>query len=108
MTVFSQILPPFFRFPGQQLVTKLVTAPMACSTVMVPTSMFMGQVVTAYSQFAQQQGQTQAIAVASDSQQQQQQGVTQPQQQFLQVGQKSMPTLTIVNVYQAVRDLSRI
>ncbi|KAK3523202.1 hypothetical protein QTP86_021761 [Hemibagrus guttatus] len=69
------------RFPGQQLVTKLVTAPMACSTVMVPTTMFMGQVVTAYSQFAQQQGQTQAIAAASDSQQQ---GMTQPQQQFLQ------------------------
>ncbi|XP_058240702.1 clock circadian regulator b isoform X3 [Hemibagrus wyckioides] len=72
------------RFPGQQLVTKLVTAPMACSTVMVPTTMFMGQVVTAYSQFAQQQGQTQAIAAASDSQQQQQQGMAQPQQQFLQ------------------------
>lgn len=77
------------RFPGQQLVTKLVTAPMACSTVMVPTTMFMGQVVTAYSPFAQQPGQTQAIAAPSDSQQHQQgqpQGLTQPQQQqpFLQ------------------------
>ncbi|XP_027030290.1 clock circadian regulator b isoform X2 [Tachysurus fulvidraco] len=70
------------RFPGQQLITKLVTAPMACSTVMVPTTMFMGQVVTAYSQFAQQQGQTQAIAALSDSQQHH--GMTQPQQQFLQ------------------------
>ncbi|XP_072525682.1 clock circadian regulator b isoform X2 [Salminus brasiliensis] len=89
------------RFPaGQQLVTKLVTAPMACGAVMVPTTMFMGQVVTAYSPFAQQQGQTQAIALQpqtaaqSDSQTQapavqtiQQQGATQPQQQqqFLQV-----------------------
>lgn len=77
------------RFPGQQLVTKLVTAPMACSTVMVPTTMFMGQVVAAYSPFAQQPGQTQAIAAPSDSQQHQQgqpQGLTQPQQQqpFLQ------------------------
>uniref|UniRef100_A0A8B9JSB4 Circadian locomoter output cycles protein kaput n=1 Tax=Astyanax mexicanus TaxID=7994 RepID=A0A8B9JSB4_ASTMX len=88
------------RFPaGQQLVTKLVTAPMACGTVMVPTTMFMGQVVTAYSPFAQQQGQTQTIALQpqvaaqSDSQTQapavqsaQQQGATQPQQQqqFLQ------------------------
>uniref|UniRef100_A0A4W6G801 Circadian locomoter output cycles protein kaput n=1 Tax=Lates calcarifer TaxID=8187 RepID=A0A4W6G801_LATCA len=45
------------RFPaGQQLVTKLVTAPMACGAVMVPTSMFMGQVVTAYNPFGGQQG----------------------------------------------------
>ncbi|XP_066505667.1 clock circadian regulator b isoform X2 [Hoplias malabaricus] len=88
------------RFPtGQQLVTKLVTAPMACGAVMVPTTMFMGQVVTAYSPFGQQQGQTQAIALQSqpatqsDSQTQpsvmqsaQQQGATQTQQQqqFLQ------------------------
>lgn len=44
------------RFPtGQQLVTKLVTAPMACGAVMVPTSMFMGQVVTAYNPFTGQQ-----------------------------------------------------
>ncbi|RXN25581.1 circadian locomoter output cycles kaput-like isoform X1 [Labeo rohita] len=47
------------RFPaGQQLVTKIVTAPMACGAVMVPTTMFMGQVVTAYSPFAQQQEHT--------------------------------------------------
>lgn len=93
----------FFRFPGQQLVTKLVTAPMACSTVMVPTTMFMGQVVTAYSPFAQQPGQTQAIAAPSDSQQHQQgqpQGLTQPQQQqpFLQVVQKSTSTLTMAQM----------
>ena len=44
------------RFPaGQQLLTKLVTAPMACGAVMVPTSMFMGQVVTAYNPFGGQQ-----------------------------------------------------
>lgn len=44
----------FTRFPaGQQL--KLVTAPMACGAVMVPTSMFMGQVVTAYNPFGGQQ-----------------------------------------------------
>lgn len=42
------------RFPaGQQL--KLVTAPMACGAVVVPTSMFMGQVVTAYNPFGGQQ-----------------------------------------------------
>uniref|UniRef100_A0A4W6G818 Circadian locomoter output cycles protein kaput n=1 Tax=Lates calcarifer TaxID=8187 RepID=A0A4W6G818_LATCA len=49
------------RFPaGQQLVTKLVTAPMACGAVMVPTSMFMGQVVTAYNPFGGQQVRTQS------------------------------------------------
>ncbi|XP_051557827.1 circadian locomoter output cycles protein kaput-like isoform X2 [Myxocyprinus asiaticus] len=90
------------RFPaGQQLVTKIMTAPMACGTVMVPTTMFMGQVVTAYSPFSQQQGQTQAIALqtqpnataeqqaqATSLQSNQQQGATQQQtkqqQQFLQ------------------------
>uniref|UniRef100_A0A671MMD6 Circadian locomoter output cycles protein kaput n=1 Tax=Sinocyclocheilus anshuiensis TaxID=1608454 RepID=A0A671MMD6_9TELE len=83
-------------FPaGQQLVTKIVTAPMACGAVMVPTTMFMGQVVTAYSPFAQQQGQTQTIALQPQStvpaeqqaqtttlQTSQQQGAT--QQPFLQ------------------------
>uniref|UniRef100_A0A669DAN9 Circadian locomoter output cycles protein kaput n=1 Tax=Oreochromis niloticus TaxID=8128 RepID=A0A669DAN9_ORENI len=86
------------RFPaGQQLVTKLVTAPMhACGAVMVPTSMFMGQVVTAYNPFGSQQtqtltlqpaqapqgqpdGQNQTAVVAQSNQQGQQQ-----QQQFLQ------------------------
>uniref|UniRef100_A0A8D0D1L1 Circadian locomoter output cycles protein kaput n=1 Tax=Sander lucioperca TaxID=283035 RepID=A0A8D0D1L1_SANLU len=53
------------QFPaGQQLVTKLVTAPMACGAVMVPTSMFMGQVVTAYNPFGGQQGgQTQTLTL---------------------------------------------
>uniref|UniRef100_A0AAQ5Y2H1 Circadian locomoter output cycles protein kaput n=1 Tax=Amphiprion ocellaris TaxID=80972 RepID=A0AAQ5Y2H1_AMPOC len=51
------------RFPaGQQLVTKLVTTPMhACGAVMVPTSMFMGQVVTAYNPFGGQQVNTHTI-----------------------------------------------
>uniref|UniRef100_A0A9J8ASP8 Circadian locomoter output cycles protein kaput n=1 Tax=Cyprinus carpio carpio TaxID=630221 RepID=A0A9J8ASP8_CYPCA len=85
-------------FPaGQQLVTKIVTAPMACGTVMVPTTMFMGQVVTAYSPFPQQQGQTQTIALQTQStapaeqqaqaaalQTSQQQGAMQ-QQPFLQI-----------------------
>uniref|UniRef100_I3JQB7 Circadian locomoter output cycles protein kaput n=1 Tax=Oreochromis niloticus TaxID=8128 RepID=I3JQB7_ORENI len=92
-----------YLFPaGQQLVTKLVTAPMhACGAVMVPTSMFMGQVVTAYNPFGSQQqggqtqtltlqpaqapqgqpdGQNQTAVVAQSNQQGQQQ-----QQQFLQV-----------------------
>lgn len=90
------------RFPaGQQLVTKIVTAPVACGAVMVPTTMFMGQVVTAYSPFPQQQGQAQTIALQTQSsasaesaqvtalQSSQQQGATQQQtkqqqQQFLQ------------------------
>lgn len=75
---------------------------MACSAVMVPTTMFMGQVVTAYSPFPQQQGQTQTIALQTQSavpaeqqaqattlQTSQQQGATQQttkqQQPFLQV-----------------------
>uniref|UniRef100_A0A8C1RUN6 Circadian locomoter output cycles protein kaput n=1 Tax=Cyprinus carpio TaxID=7962 RepID=A0A8C1RUN6_CYPCA len=49
------------RFPAApQLLTKLVTGPMACGAVMVPTTMFMGQVVTA---FAPQQGQAQTISI---------------------------------------------
>uniref|UniRef100_A0A8C5CLF5 Circadian locomoter output cycles protein kaput n=1 Tax=Gadus morhua TaxID=8049 RepID=A0A8C5CLF5_GADMO len=88
------------RFPaGQQLLTKLVTAPMACGAVMVPTSMFMGQVVTAYNPFGgqQQAGQTQTLtlqpAQAPQGQQDNQNQTTlvtqsqqgqQQQQQFLQ------------------------
>ncbi|XP_041947419.1 clock circadian regulator b isoform X9 [Alosa sapidissima] len=93
------------RFPaGQQLVTKLVTAPMACGAVMVPTTMFMGQVVTAYSPFQQSQpqaitlqqqpqpGQTQVDSQTQAAQgQAAQSGVAQQQQQqaqFLQVNNK--------------------
>uniref|UniRef100_A0A6Q2XHQ3 Circadian locomoter output cycles protein kaput n=1 Tax=Esox lucius TaxID=8010 RepID=A0A6Q2XHQ3_ESOLU len=59
--VFSQAIVFYYpvgwcRFPaGQQLVTKLMTAPLPCSTVMVPTSMFMGQQVIAYNPFGGQQ-----------------------------------------------------
>uniref|UniRef100_A0A8K9Y5E2 Circadian locomoter output cycles protein kaput n=1 Tax=Oncorhynchus mykiss TaxID=8022 RepID=A0A8K9Y5E2_ONCMY len=67
-------------FPaGQQLVTKLVTAPMACGAVMVPTSVFMGQPVIAYNPFGGQQAaqpqqnqpdsQTQTTVVAQSNQQ---------------------------------------
>ncbi|XP_026364701.1 circadian locomoter output cycles protein kaput isoform X1 [Ursus arctos] len=82
---------------GQQLVTKLVTAPVACGAVMVPSTMLMGQVVTAYPAFAPHQQPPQTL---SGTQQQQQQGsqeqqlasvphpsqaqLTQPPQQFLQ------------------------
>uniref|UniRef100_A0A8C6YL24 Circadian locomoter output cycles protein kaput n=1 Tax=Naja naja TaxID=35670 RepID=A0A8C6YL24_NAJNA len=62
---------------GQQLVTKLVTAPVACGTVMVPSTMFMGQVVTAYPTFAaqqqQQQQQPQTLSIPQQQQQQQEQ-----------------------------------
>ncbi|XP_048366171.1 circadian locomoter output cycles protein kaput [Sphaerodactylus townsendi] len=67
---------------GQQLVTKLVTAPVACGAVMVPSTMFMGQVVTAYPTFAaQQQQQPQTLSITQQQQQQQQQQSQQEQQQ---------------------------
>ncbi|XP_062431568.1 circadian locomoter output cycles protein kaput isoform X3 [Rhea pennata] len=66
---------------GQQLVTKLVTAPVACGAVMVPSTMFMGQVVTAYPTFAAQQ-------------QQQQQSQQEHQQQLTTVQQPAQPQLT--------------
>ncbi|XP_071025213.1 circadian locomoter output cycles protein kaput-like isoform X3 [Oncorhynchus clarkii lewisi] len=60
------------QFPaGQQLVTKLVTAPMACGAVMVPTSVFMGQPVIAYNPFGGQQGgQTLTLQAAQPQQNQ--------------------------------------
>ncbi|XP_016115939.1 circadian locomoter output cycles protein kaput-like, partial [Sinocyclocheilus grahami] len=67
------------RFPATpQLLTKLVTGPMACGAVMVPTTMFMGQVVTA---FAPQQGQAQTISIAQQpsAHMQEQQAQTQSQ-----------------------------
>ncbi|ELV11085.1 Circadian locomoter output cycles protein kaput [Tupaia chinensis] len=83
---------------GQQLVTKLVTAPVACGAVMVPSTMLMGQVVTAYPTFATQQQQSQTLSVTPpqppppSSQEQQltsvpqpsQAPLAQPPQQFLQ------------------------
>ncbi|XP_061593980.1 circadian locomoter output cycles protein kaput isoform X2 [Cololabis saira] len=68
---FAQDHAAQLRFPtGSQLLTKLVTGQMACGAVMVPTTMFMGQVVTA---FSPQQGQTQTISLAQQPLQQQQQ-----------------------------------
>ncbi|XP_048391233.2 circadian locomoter output cycles protein kaput [Stegostoma tigrinum] len=52
----------FLRFQkGQQLVTKLVTAPARCSAVMVPTTMFMGQIVTTHSTLITQQQEVQTL-----------------------------------------------
>lgn len=78
--------------------TKLVTAPVACGAVMVPSTMLMGQVVTAYPTFATQQQQSQTLSVTQQQQQQSSQEqqlasvqqpsqaqLTQPPQQFLQV-----------------------
>uniref|UniRef100_A0A4W3ISU6 Clock circadian regulator b n=1 Tax=Callorhinchus milii TaxID=7868 RepID=A0A4W3ISU6_CALMI len=87
VTTFTQDRPLRFT-QGQQLVTKLVTTPMGCSAVMVPTTMFMGQVVTAYPTFATQQ-QPQTLSLIQ-SQQEQQQTVTSPQQSQTQA-QLSQP-----------------
>nr|XP_046189754.1 circadian locomoter output cycles protein kaput-like isoform X2 [Oncorhynchus gorbuscha] len=66
------------QFPaGQQLVTKLVTAPMACGAVMVPTSVFMGQPVIAYNPFGGQQGGQTLTLQAAQSQQNQPDSQTQ-------------------------------
>ncbi|XP_065593090.1 circadian locomoter output cycles protein kaput isoform X3 [Cyrtonyx montezumae] len=80
---------------GQQLVTKLVTAPVACGAVMVPSTMFMGQVVTAYPTFAAQQQQPQTLSITQQQQQQQQsQQDQQQQQQLTAVQQPAQPQLT--------------
>uniref|UniRef100_A0A669CH05 Circadian locomoter output cycles protein kaput n=1 Tax=Oreochromis niloticus TaxID=8128 RepID=A0A669CH05_ORENI len=81
------------RFPaGPQLLTKLVTGQMTCGAVMVPTTMFMGQVVTA---FAPQQGQTQTISISQQApqqqQQQQQEQQIQPQSQVTTMQQGQAP-----------------
>lgn len=78
---------------GQQLVTKLVTAPVACGAVMVPSTMFMGQVVTAYPTFAAQQQQPQTLSI-TQQQQQQQQSQQDHQQQLTTVQQPAQPQLT--------------
>ncbi|XP_066892232.1 circadian locomoter output cycles protein kaput isoform X4 [Kogia breviceps] len=79
---------------GQQLVTKLVTAPVACGAVVVPSAMLMGQVVTAYPTFAPQPPQSQTLPVTQQQSSQEQQlpavqqppqaQLAQPPQQFLQ------------------------
>ncbi|KAM9831353.1 circadian locomoter output cycles protein kaput [Neosynchiropus ocellatus] len=71
LATFAQDRASQFRFPAApQLLTKLVTGQMACGAVMVPTTMLMGQVVTA---FAPQQGQPQTIGISPQP--------TQPQQE---------------------------
>uniref|UniRef100_A0A4W5PFG4 Circadian locomoter output cycles protein kaput n=1 Tax=Hucho hucho TaxID=62062 RepID=A0A4W5PFG4_9TELE len=99
MANFAQDRSGQIRFPaGSQLLTKLVTGPMACGAVMVPTTMFMGQVVTA---FAPQQGQTQTITTHLSSTQLilqtafplQQQGAFQQQQQLQQQQQQQQQQL---------------
>ncbi|XP_022058714.2 circadian locomoter output cycles protein kaput isoform X1 [Acanthochromis polyacanthus] len=88
VATFAQDRAAQIRFPaGPQLLTKLVTGQMACGAVMVPTTMFMGQVVTA---FAPQQGQTQTISISQQPPQQQQQ--QQQEQQVQQVQQQSQVT----------------
>ncbi|KAM8971599.1 circadian locomoter output cycles protein kaput isoform X2 [Sarcophilus harrisii] len=79
---------------GQQLVTKLVTAPVACGAVMVPSTMFMGQVVTAYPTFAAQQQQPQTLSITQQQQQQQQQQPSQQEQQLTTIQQSSQAQLT--------------
>uniref|UniRef100_A0A8C5WRY5 Clock circadian regulator n=1 Tax=Laticauda laticaudata TaxID=8630 RepID=A0A8C5WRY5_LATLA len=78
---------------GQQLVTKLVTAPVACGTVMVPSTMFMGQVVTTYPTFAAQQQQQQQPQTLSIPQQQQQQPEQQQQQSQQEQPQQQLATV---------------
>lgn len=59
---------------------------------MVPSTMFMGQVVTAYPTFAAQQQQPQTLSVTQ--QQQQQQSQQDHQQQLTTVQQPAQPQLT--------------
>uniref|UniRef100_A0A8B9T627 Circadian locomoter output cycles protein kaput n=1 Tax=Anas platyrhynchos TaxID=8839 RepID=A0A8B9T627_ANAPL len=68
----------------------------ACGAVMVPSTMFMGQVVTAYPTFAAQQQQPQTLSVTQQQQQQQQQQQSQQdqQQQVTTVQQPAQPQLT--------------
>ncbi|XP_036410033.1 circadian locomoter output cycles protein kaput isoform X1 [Megalops cyprinoides] len=93
------------RFPGgQPLLTKLVTAPMACGAVMVPTTMFMGQVVTAYNTFAPQQGQAQAISITPQQQpaqgSQTQSATPQPGQPTAQIAQQPQQFLQAPRLLQ--------
>ncbi|XP_062899183.1 circadian locomoter output cycles protein kaput isoform X1 [Mobula hypostoma] len=83
VTTFTQ--DRLLRFSqGQQLITKLVTAPVGCSAVMVPTTMIMGQVVTAYPTFAtQQQSQTLSSTRCQQEQHQKQTTIDQPEFQTL-------------------------
>ncbi|XP_063776980.1 circadian locomoter output cycles protein kaput isoform X1 [Pseudophryne corroboree] len=82
---------------AQQIVTKLVTTPVACGAVMVPSTMFMGPVVTAYPTFATQQQQPQTISITQQQQQsqqdQQQLPTVQQQQAQAHLGQQTQQFL---------------
>ncbi|KAK5930833.1 hypothetical protein CgunFtcFv8_027040 [Champsocephalus gunnari] len=87
VATFAQDRSAQIRFPASpQLLTKLMAGQMACGAVMVPTTMFMGQVVTA---FAPQQGQTQTISISQQPLQQHHQQQQQHHQQEQQVQQQS-------------------
>ncbi|XP_053559932.1 circadian locomoter output cycles protein kaput isoform X2 [Bombina bombina] len=93
---------------AQQIVTKLVTTPVACGAVMVPSTMFMGQVVTAYPTFApQQQPQTLSITQQHNQQDQQHQmsNVQQqpPQAQLTQQPQQFLQTSRLVHGNQSTQ-----
>ncbi|XP_077463288.1 circadian locomoter output cycles protein kaput isoform X2 [Stigmatopora argus] len=80
LATFAEDYATQIRFPDVcQLLTELVTGQMACEAVMVPSTMFMGQVVTA---FAPQPDPAQTISIG-------QQPTQQPEQQGLQILQGS-------------------
>ncbi|KAM4575407.1 circadian locomoter output cycles protein kaput isoform 1-T3 [Fundulus diaphanus] len=86
VATFAQDRAAQLRFPAApHLLTKLVTGQMPCGAVMVPPTMFVGQVVTT---FAPPQGQTQTISISQQEQQSQvaalQAGQALQQPQFLQ------------------------
>lgn len=94
------------RFPAApQLLTKLVTGQMACGAVMVPTTMFMGQVVTP---FAPQQSQNQTISIGqqtnASSQEQQAQTQAVSQQQSQSQAQLSQTQFLQVSTYRGSHD----
>uniref|UniRef100_A0A3B3XSH7 Circadian locomoter output cycles protein kaput n=1 Tax=Poecilia mexicana TaxID=48701 RepID=A0A3B3XSH7_9TELE len=100
VATFAQDRSAQIRFPtAPQLLTKLVTGQIPMGAVMVPTSMFMGQVVTA---FAPQQGQTQTISI-SQQQEQQQQVQVQNQVSALQAGQAPLAAPRLLHGNQSAQ-----
>ncbi|KAF0042410.1 hypothetical protein F2P81_005942 [Scophthalmus maximus] len=98
VATFAQDRAAQMRFPTTpQLLTKLVTGQMACGAVMVPTTMFMGQVVTA---FAPQQGQTQTISISQQPSTQQQQEQPQSQVTAMQPGQQQTQFLQVALTFE--------
>ncbi|XP_068134678.1 circadian locomoter output cycles protein kaput [Hyperolius riggenbachi] len=92
VTTFSQDRQIRFS-QAQQIVTKLVTTPVACGAVMVPSTMFVGPVVTAYPTFATQQQQPQTISITPQQQSQQDQQQQQQQPQLSSVQQQQQAQL---------------